>query len=103
MIIHLVFDLISSIFVVISCFMVKYFGIYALDPMSCFFISIVLIVSIFPLLKNIYKNLFWINNYDFSSFIKALNGSENKFFEFSKTLLMRSDSDDLLIIVVDKT
>lgn len=102
MVIHLAFDLISSFFVVISCLMIKFFDIYFLDPLCCFLISIVIIGTTIPLIKNLYKNLMNGKNYDF----KLLFGDEvtlGKFFGLRWTLTIKTITTKTLLILLPQT
>lgn len=50
MIIHLIFDLVSSLTVVISCFFVQYFKTYSLDSLSALITSALICLATYPLL-----------------------------------------------------
>ena len=57
MVVHLIFDVISSVVVVISCFMIKYYKYNIMDPICCFLVSIIILITTMPLFNNIKKNL----------------------------------------------
>lgn len=57
MIIHLIFDVISSIIVLISCFIVKYYKIYFFDPLCCLIVSILILYTTYPIFKKSFSKI----------------------------------------------
>ena len=51
MFLHVVADTLGSISVIISAVCIKYFGLYIADPICCFVISFLILISVIPILK----------------------------------------------------
>lgn len=66
MVLHLIFDLISSFFVVISCLLIRFYSFYLLDPICCFLVSVLIIVSSLPLTIKLGANLLAVETFDMS-------------------------------------
>lgn len=47
---HILADTLGSIAVIISALMIKYYQIYVADPICCFGISTLILISVLPLL-----------------------------------------------------
>lgn len=57
MVIHLIFDVISSVIVVFSCLMIKYEKIFFFDPLCCLIVSIMILITTFPIFKKGYLKI----------------------------------------------
>jgi hypothetical protein len=68
MMIHMFFDLVSSITVIFSCFMIRYFDFTLFDPICSSLTSVVLLGTCYSLSKQIYKGM-TSDNYDFEILI----------------------------------
>ena len=64
MMIHMLFDLISSITVIFSCFMIRYFNFTLFDPICSAFTSVILLGTCWSLAKQTYKGMY-TDDYDF--------------------------------------
>jgi Co/Zn/Cd efflux system component len=48
---HILADALGSVAVIISSIAIEYWGIYIADPICCFLISILILLSVVPLIK----------------------------------------------------
>ena len=48
---HILADAMGSVAVIISAICIRFFGIYIADPICCFLISILILASVIPLIK----------------------------------------------------
>jgi len=54
---HVLADTLGSIAVIISAVCIKYFGIYIADPICCFVLAFIILISVIPLLIRTIKIL----------------------------------------------
>ena len=54
---HVLADTLGSLGVLVSCFLIKYFGILISDPLCAILVSITILVSVIPLLKSSFLTL----------------------------------------------
>ena len=49
---HVLADTLGSVGVIISCYLIKYYGLLIADPICSGIISILILMSLYPLLKS---------------------------------------------------
>jgi zinc transporter 5/7 len=54
---HILADALGSVGVIFSSILVKYYGMYIADPICSFIISVMILVSVIPLIKMTSSNL----------------------------------------------
>ncbi len=103
MVIHLLFDVVSSLVVVISCFMIKTFKFYSFDPLCCFIVSFLIILTTIPLIKNIKRNM-RKRTFDFSLLFKTDNITKEKLQKELKTnyLIYSTKEGNFLLFQLDE-
>ena len=58
MILHMIFDIVSSLVVLLSSILIRFFNVFLFDPICCLFISVVIFCSSIPLFMQSIRQIF---------------------------------------------
>jgi zinc transporter 5/7 len=69
---HVLADTLGSVGVIISCYLIKYYGLLIADPICSGIISILILLSLFPLLRSTSSVLLMRTPRDFRKNLKII-------------------------------